>query len=167
MKVRSGSSAAPRHAGTAPRTPPPFRPFLVFCSFFFAARGEGENKRNGQVGYTKHIRLYGTSANWPASFLALFFFFFPLFLQLGDINPNPPGSFLGDDEKGVGRIVARARRAWSESPCEIEPSKKFRNRALNSESVLSLSPSFSRVRCVRLSDFILIHEVTRGYGRRI
>lgn len=135
-----------KHAGTAPRAPPflllhplpPSYPKPRLSRSFVPFSRHGEKERtNGQVGYTKHIRLYGTSANWPASFLL----FFPRFLlQPGDINPyfSVP---LFEDEEDVERIVARARRAWSgrvESPREIEPSKKFRNRALNSGCLLPL-----------------------------
>ena len=55
---------------------PPFKPQLSM-SFVLFSRYEKE-RTNGQVGYTKHIRLYGTSTNWPASFLLFFRFFFSL-----------------------------------------------------------------------------------------
>lgn len=129
MKVGSDSSAIVRHAryGTTRASLSAAPPLGLL---FLFQHGEKE-RTNGQVGYTKHIRLYGTSANWPASFLAFFFFRF-------FFNPATLTCILRSSE---------TRRAWSElsrieSSRKIEPSKKFRDRALNSGRFLSLGSVF-------------------------
>jgi len=135
MKVVSGSSAVPRHTGppcfAALFSPlqPPARQGVVFCSFF-VARG-GENKRNGQVGYTKHIRLYGTFANWPASFLVSFF---SLSLSLFSLLRFDPAtltrilrsfSSLGDEEEARANCRGRARPARRVSPAKLSHQKSL------------------------------------------
>lgn len=149
MKVGSGSeSATPRHVGAAPRTPSLLpllllfllllflRPGLFVSCSFFAARVKDEKWPSGiyeTYQTLRHVREL-------AGKFFVCFFFLPLFLQNpSDINPNP--SFLSLSRRR--RVNFVARRAWPgrvESPREIEPSKKFRNRALNSGS-LSLSLS--------------------------
>lgn len=83
-----------------------FRLSYVSSSLVPFSRREWKT-RNGQVGYTKHIRLYGTSANWPVSF-CLFFFLLLFGVRASDINPNPPFFSRFRDEGG--RILSRGGR---------------------------------------------------------
>lgn len=112
---------------------------FFFLFFFRSAREEGERTRETAKWDIRNI-LDSTARPRIGRQVSWFFFFSLLLFQPDDINPNPSFFSRFRDKEGVGRIVAEARRAWPgrvEFPCEIEPSKKFRNRALNSGSVRS------------------------------
>lgn len=144
MKVGSGSSAILRHAGTAPRAPPflLLHPQAVSLCLLFLFRST--RRRREQTAKQDIRNILDSTARPRIGRQVSCFSFFRFFFNPATLT-RILRSFLR--RQGGRRVRIVARRAWPErveSPREIEPSKKFRNRALNSGCPLSQVRSFFR-----------------------